>query len=151
MSTMQNETRGGGEKRRCTEKIENLQNSSASQRQNLYTGSAQSNYRGGINASTVDRGHITVSQDVCNEIPGDVIRTRSTGDNQEFVKDSEKAANGSNLEGCLNDMTNTGEDIRGSDQVQVQKQPISKGALPQWTDEQLNELFAGDEDDGSFF
>ncbi|KAG8388036.1 hypothetical protein BUALT_Bualt02G0083400 [Buddleja alternifolia] len=139
-STTQNSTNGNTaiEKRECT-RAENLQNVSAA----------------------VRRRHINLSQDACNKIPEDIIRTRITDDQREFVNGSDKVAKGGNLEGSLLDntdnMTNpmeksTGDEIEVINEGQMQKQPlILKPSLPQWTDEQLDELFAGDEEDDSLF
>lgn len=136
------------EKSHCTG-TESSRNDNAIQMQRLCTGSTQSNNRDCTNITAAKRGYINLSQH--NKGPEDTIETRITGGNgQEFVS----GTNRGNLEGSLlKDTDNvtrplaetaTGEEARGT-------QPLmSKATLPQWTDEQLDELF-GDEDDGCLF
>ncbi|KAK6127630.1 hypothetical protein DH2020_038609 [Rehmannia glutinosa] len=137
MSTMQNVTTKDIETTQHVRKTENSQNRSVIQRQNLQ--------------SQAQRGLIDLSQDACNEMPQHINRSMITGDHQEFVKGSD------NLEGSLDDTNNMNKSVtrnssqenQGTNAVQIQRQPLkSKASLPEWTDDQLDELFAGDEDDG---
>lgn len=151
---MQSVTVEAIEKRQCTRETENLQNFSVIQRQNLFTVSVRSKNSATISESAAWREPKSLSQDACKEVPEQMTRTRITADHLEFVNGSDKSKRNGN---DTNDMTNSVgksscEEIQGTDVVQMQRQPqISKTSLPQWTDEQLDELFAGDEDGGSLF
>ncbi|KAK4414190.1 hypothetical protein Salat_2831900 [Sesamum alatum] len=159
MSTMQNVTMEDIEETQRTREAQNLQTFSVIQRQNLFSGSVQS--RVTISESAAWREHKSLSQDACEEVPQQMTGTRITADHVEFVNSSETSRKNGNSEGSLlndtNNITNPVgkgdcEEIQRTDEVQMQRQPpISKTSLPQWTDEQLDELFAGDEDDGSLF
>lgn len=130
---------------------ESSRNDNAIQMQRLFTGSTQSNNRDCTTITAAKRGCINLSQHAGKKGPEDTIETRITrGNDQEFVNGTNRV----NLEGSLlKDTDNvtrtlaettTGEEARGT-------QPLmSKATLPQWTDEQLDELF-GDEDDGCLF
>ncbi|KAL0380166.1 UNVERIFIED_CONTAM: hypothetical protein Sangu_0080900 [Sesamum angustifolium] len=137
MTTVQNVSVEDIEKRQRTREAENLQNFSVIQRQNLFAASVQSKSRATIGESAAWREPKSLNQDACKEVPEQMTGTRSTADHLEFV-------NGIGKSGC--------EEIQGTDLVGMQRQPqISKTSLPEWTDEQLDELFAGDEDDGPVF
>ncbi|KAL7114618.1 hypothetical protein ACP275_04G132100 [Erythranthe tilingii] len=154
MPTMQNVTTKDIEKSQCTSKIIDSQNLSVTQRQNIFTGSVQSNNRSGVNASASKTGRINLSQDICGKIAEGIIRTGISSENRECVKKDSVEE----IEGTNNMMTNSVtkgcvEEIEGTNEVVgTQKQPqILKGSLPQWTDQQLDELFADDEDAASLF
>lgn len=125
-------------------RTENSQNVNVIQRQNLFAGSTQSNNRDRSNVTATKKGYINLSQNVCNEGPDDMIGAKIT-----------KNVKGSLLketDNIISPLTETtSEKAQGTNEVQTQRhQPLMLSAtLPQWTDEQLNELFAGDEDDGS--
>ncbi|KAH6825784.1 nuclear localized protein [Perilla frutescens var. hirtella] len=166
---------GSCQKAQAVEKISSVQNvmcddtertqstrtvnsrNSVIQRLNISTGSTQSNKRDSTNTTVAKRGYNNLSQHAGNEGPEDTIRTRIIGNDQEFVNGTNRGAKGGNLEGNLlkdtDNMTNslaetTGEIARGTNEVQTQRQPLmSKTTPPEWTDEQLDELFVGDEDD----
>ncbi|XP_047942552.1 uncharacterized protein LOC125189305 [Salvia hispanica] len=128
MSSMQNEVQEDTEMRQ-SKRAENSQNENVIRKQNLFDGSSQSNNRDSSNVSATQRGgYINLSQHACNEGPEDMSRTRIAGDDQEI-------ANGTQ---------------RGTKEV-TRKPLMSTATPPQWTDEQLNELFADDEDDASLF
>ncbi|XP_042063816.1 uncharacterized protein LOC121807614 [Salvia splendens] len=158
MSSMQNEVQEDAEMR-LSKRAENSQNENVIRKQNLFDGNSQSNNRDSSNVSATQRGgYINISQHVCNEGPEDMSRTRITGDDQEIVNGTKRGTKGGNSEGDDTDtMINplaetTGENGRGTNEVQMQTQPLMSTATPpQWTDEQLNELFADDEDDASLF
>ncbi|KAL0464150.1 UNVERIFIED_CONTAM: hypothetical protein Slati_0302600 [Sesamum latifolium] len=161
MTTTQNVTVEDIEKRQHTREAENLQKLGVIQRQNLFTASVQSKNRATISEGSAWREPKSVSQDACKEVPEQMTGTRIPADHLEFVNGSDKSRRNGNSERSLlndtNDVTNSVgksscEEIQGTDLVRMQRPPqISKNSLPQWTDEQLDELFAGDEDDGSLF
>ncbi|XP_057767403.1 uncharacterized protein LOC130987761 [Salvia miltiorrhiza] len=150
VSSMQKVVREDTEMRHCT-RTEDSQNDNVIQKQNIFAGSSQSNNRDSSNVTAAERGgYINLSQ-----------HTRIAEDEQETVNGTKRGTKGGNLEGSLlKDTDNmaspvaetTGEKGRETNPVQMQRQPLmSTATLPQWTDEQLDELFAGDEDDGSLF
>ncbi|KAL1563608.1 homologous recombination OB-fold protein [Salvia divinorum] len=155
MSSMQNEVQEDTEMRQ-SKRAENSQNENVIRKQD---GSSQSNNWYSSNVSATQRGgYINLSQHVCNEGPEDMSRTGIAGDDQEIVNGTKRGAKGGNSEG--NDIDKmicplaetTGENGRGANEVQMQMQPLMSTATPpQWTDEQLDELFADDEDDASLF
>ncbi|KAL0425319.1 UNVERIFIED_CONTAM: hypothetical protein Sradi_1066700 [Sesamum radiatum] len=161
MTTVQNVSVEDIEKRQRNREAENLQNFSVIQRQNLFGASLRSKSRATMGESAAWREPKSLNQDACKEVPEQMTGTRSTADHLEFVNGSEKSKTNGNSEGSLlsdtYDMTNSFgksscEEIQGTDLVGMQRQPqISKTSLPEWTDEQLDELFAGDGDDGSVF
>ncbi|KAL3818611.1 hypothetical protein ACJIZ3_004516 [Penstemon smallii] len=154
MSTMQNiemdvTTNEGGQNMGLAE---NRQCHNSTQKQNHVDRSSQSNSRASSNViAAVRRKHSELTQDASKEVPEDIIETRLNG--------SDKCTEGGVLEGALSSNNVTGansvaksinEEIRGTNEDRVILQPLLvKPSLPQWTDEQLDELFAGDEDDGS--
>ncbi|KAL0397289.1 UNVERIFIED_CONTAM: hypothetical protein Scaly_0177300 [Sesamum calycinum] len=161
VTTVQNVSVEDIEKRQRNREAENLQNFSVIQRQNLFGASVRSKSRATMGESAAWREPKSLNQDACKEVPEQMTGTRSTADHLEFVNGSEKSKTNGNSEGSLlsdtHDMTNSVgksscEEIQGTDLVGMQRQPqISKTSLPEWTDEQLDELFAGDGDDGSVF
>ncbi|PIN20553.1 hypothetical protein CDL12_06761 [Handroanthus impetiginosus] len=163
MSIVQNVPAEDIDKRQRTRKAENLHNISVIQRRNLSTRSVQSENRASINVRTAQRGHINLGQDTCTKISEDIIKTRiTTADHQKFVNGSNNSKKGGNSKGSLNGTDNMAdsvtksivEDIQGSNEAQMQKQaqpPMLRASVPEWTDEQLDELFAADEDDSSLF
>lgn len=155
---MQNEVQEDTEMRQ-SKRAENSQNENVIRKQNLFDGSSQSNNRDSSNVSATQRGgYINLSQHACNEGPEDMSRTRIAGDDQEIANGTQRGTKGGNSEGNKTDKmidclaATTGENGRGTNEVQMQTQPLMSTATPpQWTDEQLNELFADDEDDASLF
>lgn len=128
-------------------------NDNAIQRQILFKGSTQSNNRDSTNKTAAKRGSITLSQHAGNEGPEDMIGTRITGGNvQELENGTIRGVKGSNLEDSLIKDTDNVSPLAETTTGEAQgTQPLmSKATLPQWTDEQLDELF-GDEDDGCLF
>ncbi|KAG6424317.1 hypothetical protein SASPL_114732 [Salvia splendens] len=154
MSSMQNEVQEDTEMRQ-SKRAENSQNENVIRKQNLFDVSSQSNNRDSSNVSaTQRRGYINLSQHPCNEGPEDMSRTRIAGDDQEIVNGTKRGAKGGNdTDKMINPLAETtGENGRATNEVQMQTQPLMSTATPpQWTDEQLNELFADDEDDASLF
>lgn len=133
------------EKRQCS-RIGNSPKRGATQRQNIFTESTQSSNVGSTNnVISAQWEHINLSQHTGNGI---------AGEQEKIVKGSkkdvsERSANTDNMDVCLTKCRD--EDIQGSCEV-IEMQRISKACLPQWTDEQLDQLFAGDdEDDASLF
>lgn len=144
MSSIQNEVQEDTEMRQ-SKRAENSQNENVIWKQNLFDGSSQSNNRDSSNVSATQRGgYIDLSQHACSEGPEDMSRTRIAGDDQEIVNGTDK---------MINPLAETtGENGRGTNEFHMQTQPLMSTATPpQWTDEQLNELFADDEDDASLF
>ncbi|KAL6494353.1 hypothetical protein OROGR_031153 [Orobanche gracilis] len=147
MSTVQNVAIGDIEKTQHPRETENFQNLSVTQRQqNLSCKSVQSTDSTSTCVSASRRELIN--------------RTGVTGDNQEFVEGGDTGAKEARLEVGLNEtnnmkesvIKNSGQEIQGTNAVQMQSQlPKLKAPMPQWTDEQLDELFAGDDDDDSLF
>lgn len=125
---------------------ESSQNVDIIQRQNLFAGSTQSNNRNQSNLTATKKGYINLSQITCDEGFDSMVGPRTTGNVKgSFLKDAH------NMTSPRIEITS--EKAKGTDEVQTQRQqPLMTTAnLPQWTDEQLDELFAGDEDDGSLF
>ncbi|KAL6552507.1 hypothetical protein OROHE_007871 [Orobanche hederae] len=147
MSTMQNVTIEDIEKTQHPRETENFQNLSVIQRQqNLSCKSVQSTDSTSTCISASRRELIN--------------RTRVTGGNQEFVEGGDMGAKEARLEVSLSETNNmkesviksSGQEIQGTNAVQMQSQlPKTKASMPQWTDEQLDELFACDDDDDSLF
>ncbi|CAI9773701.1 unnamed protein product [Fraxinus pennsylvanica] len=71
----------------------------------------------------------------------------------EFLTVNDERANRSNVQGSLiNNSTVSNLEIQSTNGVEMQRQQlVVKHSLPQWTDEQLDELFATDDDDGFLF
>lgn len=94
------------------------------------------------------------------EIFEEAVEMDITDDNQVALDSNEKRPASDNLSDRLqrssaaaNLVGDHSDEVQRIDKLQKQRQPpISKASLPQWTDEQLNELFAGDfNDDGLLF
>ncbi|KAL3639435.1 hypothetical protein CASFOL_017342 [Castilleja foliolosa] len=132
MRTMQNATFEDIEMTQYPKTTQNLQNRSVIQKQHLFTKSVQTTG----NVSAARKGLINLSQvnDACNEIPEGTNKTRISVDHQE-----------GQLEGNVGGTNDMNESVAKS------QPPKLKASVPEWTDEQLDELFAGDDDDGSLF
>ncbi|GFP86246.1 uncharacterized protein c17orf53 homolog [Phtheirospermum japonicum] len=132
MRTMQNVTFEDVEMTQHPRMTQFSQNRSVIQKQHLFTKSVQTTG----NVSAARKGLINLSQadGACNELPEGINRTRVSGDHQE-----------GQLEGNVDDTNGKNESVAKS------QPPKQKGSVPQWTDEQLDELFAGDDDDESLF
>lgn len=143
MSSVQNLMQGDTVNRHPS--TDSSQNANIIQRQNLFAGSTQSNNRNQPNLTATKKGYINLSQNACDEGPDSMVGPRTTGNVKgSFHKDAH------NMTSPL--IETTSEKAKGTDEVQTQRQqPLTTATLPQWTDEQLDELFAGDEDDGSLF
>ncbi|KAL8478623.1 hypothetical protein ACS0TY_030490 [Phlomoides rotata] len=126
-STTQSLRREDTEISQCS-RSENSPKRGTIQGQNLFT---QSNNRGSTNnVRSPQREHISLSQHTVNDIAGDEEET-GKGDAQK------RSANIDNSFSV--------EDIQGSCEVVEMHKKAS--SVPQWTDEQLDQLFAGDEED----
>ncbi|KZV24870.1 hypothetical protein F511_14753 [Dorcoceras hygrometricum] len=95
-------------------------------------------------AMTVSRSNL--SQHAYGETPEEVSGTKLASDPQDNATDGSKCAKvGNSDHSLLSNYSGTksrGEDIQETDEVQTQRQPQrEKSFVPQWTDEQLDELF----------
>ncbi|CAA0825509.1 Unknown protein [Striga hermonthica] len=127
---------------------ENLQNRSVTETQILSTKSVQSTHRAPNNISRSQNELISLSPDALDEIQEDMHRNSiGAGSCQQLVKGdnlSEFVTNNMNNETVAR---NGDKEIQGISTVQTQSQLLKpKASLPEWTDEQLDELFAGDDD-----
>ncbi|GER43746.1 3-ketoacyl-CoA thiolase [Striga asiatica] len=128
---------------------ENLQNRSVTETQNLLRKSVQFTQRAPNNISRSQKELISLSpEDALDEIQEDGHRNSIAGNCQEFVKGdnlSDFVTNNMNNESVAR---NGDQEIQGISTAQTQSQLLkTKASLPEWTDEQLDELFAGDDDE----
>lgn len=101
----------------------------------------------------VGKEPLLVRQSCAKEILNEAIRMEISEDECRASRNNEKWSNGGNLSGSLKHANSVGncseKEHPRIDAVQRQKEPLlTSASLPQWTDEQLKELFALDcEDD----
>ncbi|KAL2462829.1 uncharacterized protein Fot_54066 [Forsythia ovata] len=140
--------------RQSTQRREDLHENNEKEKENMLSGSFQCCNRTSINLNA------SVKKGALENVLKDADRTRMQDHHLEFLTVNDERAKGSNIQGSLlNNSTvlnmvanHSSEEIQSSNGVEMQRQPLMvKPSLPQWTDEQLDELFATDEDDGSLF
>ncbi|XP_051119419.1 uncharacterized protein LOC127243445 [Andrographis paniculata] len=147
---------GDIEQRHSTGEAENVHNRSVVNKQNLLNRSIQPHAV--TNDTTAGRrGSINLRKETSNVIPEDMIGTRNAANHPESANLSLKEAKGGGLECPVMDNTNnTSNSVprHSCEEIQVneaQRQPvILKSSLPQWTDEQLDQLFDEDESSSLF-
>ncbi|XP_073128320.1 uncharacterized protein [Henckelia pumila] len=132
---------------------ETLHSHSLIQKRNLFASSFQPKNSDilHVNAAMTDGSSIS-SQHACSEKPEEVFRTELTFDHQDNA-DGDKCAKVDNSDRSL--VSNSSvtksrdEEIQETNEVQTQRPPlIEKSFVPQWTDEQLDELFSDYEHTG---
>lgn len=112
----------------------------------------------GLKGNLADEVPLTVRQDVANKLFEEAAQEKTTYDKQRFSLDDDRQPKVGNISERLQDNDVVGsfmkdhvQEIQQNNRVQKQRQQVFTAALPQWTDEQLEELFTDhDEDDGSF-
>lgn len=113
----------------------------------------------GLKAKLVDKEPSSLRQGAAQGLSEEAASNR-TGYNEEVVSlDNERRLKVANINERLHNddvakslMTNhVVQEIQEDNTVQKQRQPVTAATLPQWTDEQLEELFACDDEDGGSY
>ncbi|XP_027125422.1 uncharacterized protein [Coffea arabica] len=113
----------------------------------------------GLKAKLVDKEPSSLRQDAAQGLSEEAASKR-TGYNEEVVSlDNERGLKVADINERLHNddvakslMTNhVVQEIQEDNTVQKQRQPVTSATLPQWTDEQLEELFACDDEDGGSY
>ncbi|CAA2973006.1 Hypothetical predicted protein [Olea europaea subsp. europaea] len=135
------------ESRQFTQRREDLMHKNNKEKENMLSGSFHYSNRTSINLNAA------VKKGALEKVAEDATRTRTQDHHHEFSTVNDERANESNAQGSLiNNSPVSNLEVQSTNGVEIAKQQLMvKQSLPQWTDAQLDELFATDDDDGFLF